>query len=122
MSDFLKLKYLPYVILQICLVLCAYILKSDKYQHFKSEYMDVETQKQEALKREDERWQKANRSALSGKGGSKAGGSISGGKSAKEGGSHEGNKNIFFNEERSVHSSMFKEGGEKDSKNEDDRE
>jgi len=56
MSDFLKLKYLPYVILQICLVLCAYILQSDKYQHFKSEYMDVETQKQEALKREDERW------------------------------------------------------------------
>jgi len=84
--------------------------------------MDVETQKQEALKREDERWQKANKSSLSGKGASKAGGSVTGGKSAKEGGAIEGNKNIFFQDERSVHSSVLKEGGEKDAKNEDERE
>jgi hypothetical protein len=44
-ADFLKIKYLPYVLLQIVLVLCVYVFQSDKYKYFKMQYMDIETQK-----------------------------------------------------------------------------
>jgi len=90
MSDFLKLKYLPYVILQIFLVLCVYVLQSEKYQYFKSQYMDIEMQKQMMIANQMEQWNKASseRNPLSGKGkssasGSRAGGGSQGDKSVK---------------------------------------
>jgi len=45
-SHVIKLKFLPYVILQIILVLSIYVYESIKYKQFKSQYMDIETQKQ----------------------------------------------------------------------------
>ena len=101
MSDFVKLKYLPYVFLQIFLVLCAYILKSEKYLYFKSSYMDIETQKQMELAHEVEQQNKANsvNHPLSGKAKSRSSGSRAGSgsqmaKSVKEGGTSEAGRTI----------------------------
>jgi hypothetical protein len=48
-SHLIKLKYLPYVILQIIMVLSVYVYESEKYSQFKDEYMDIETQKQNMI-------------------------------------------------------------------------
>lgn len=45
-SHVIKLKFLPYVVLQVILVLSIYVYESAKYRQFKSQYMDIETQKQ----------------------------------------------------------------------------
>ena len=42
MNSLVKLKYLPYIILQIILVLTSYVFQSEKYRYFKSQYMDIE--------------------------------------------------------------------------------
>lgn len=38
-----KLKYVPYICLQVILCLSSYVFQSDKYQQFKRQYMDIET-------------------------------------------------------------------------------
>jgi len=42
----IKLKYLPYIALQIILCLSVYVFQSERYEHFKAQYTDIETQKQ----------------------------------------------------------------------------
>ena len=41
-SHLVKLKYLPYIILQVILCLSSYIFQSDKYKQFKQQYMDID--------------------------------------------------------------------------------
>jgi hypothetical protein len=38
-----KIKYVPYIILEVILVLSVYVFRSQKYETFKKQYMDIET-------------------------------------------------------------------------------
>jgi len=46
-----KIKYVPYIILEVILVLSVYVFRSQKYETFKKQYMDIETQKQNMIVR-----------------------------------------------------------------------
>jgi len=64
-SHIVKLKYLPYILLHIVLVLSTYVFQSDKYNHFKSQYMDIETQKHEMIAKQMTRRHQASQALSS---------------------------------------------------------
>ena len=112
-----KLKYLPYICLQIILCLSVYVFQSDKYKYFKSQYLDIESQKKmQMVKQMNKRHQASetplsrharSRQALSRRSKSNQDASISDirAKSIKDG---------SIRDDGSKHSSFQNEGGEDD--------
>jgi hypothetical protein len=62
-----KLKYLPYIVLQCILCLSSYVLESEKYNQFKKQYMDIDTQKKMDLVKQMSLKHNATEKALSSK-------------------------------------------------------
>ena len=60
-----KIKYLPYICLQMVLCLSVYVFQSDKYQYFKSQYMDIESQKKMMLVKQMTKRHQASETPLS---------------------------------------------------------
>jgi energy-coupling factor transporter transmembrane protein EcfT len=65
--DLVKLKYLPYICLQVILCLSSYVFQSDRYKLFKKQYMDIDSQKKSLLVKQMTMRQKASERAMSSK-------------------------------------------------------
>ena len=63
--DLVRLKYLPYIALQMILCLSSYVFQSDRYVQFKKQYMDIDSQKKNMLEQQKQIRLKQSDKALS---------------------------------------------------------